>query len=70
MICIETSVPRDRRVAPIPCAAPNVTAACFGEPGVHQCPDSHSYRPLAAGLFGVGSNAAPLLLPRGVAGRA
>jgi hypothetical protein len=63
MIRIAPSQLRDGAVAA------HVTAACFGEAGMHDRPECAARRPIAAGLFGVGQEAAPPLLPRGIAGR-
>jgi len=66
MIRIAPSQSRDEQVM----AAAHVTAACFGEAGMHDRPACTTHRPIAAGLFGVTSAAAPPLLLRRIAGRA
>lgn len=69
MIVIEISKPDNGAAAPEPGVAGHVPVACFGEPGVDHRPGCSRHRPPAAGLFGMASDAAPLLL-REMAGRA
>jgi hypothetical protein len=63
MIRTALSQPRDGTVPA------HVTAKCFGEAGMHDRQECAARRPIAAGLFGMGTEAAPLLPPQGIAGR-
>jgi len=70
MIRIEPSRLRDEAIVAVRFQPAHVTTPCFGEAGMHDRPERTTCRPIAAGLFGVASEAAPPLLTRGVAGRA
>jgi len=50
--------------------AAQVAVACFGEAGMHAHPGCSAHQPLAAGLFGIASDAATVPLRCYATGRA